>query len=276
MTNIKSDSKRMTKEEFISTFTSSTKGKYAIESVKELEQVSDTLEEGEKTTESVNDSTEKYKGPEGIKNLTNLILNACFSAYHYAREYDHYENARKIDRESHKLSQLLEQLEDNPHFFRVKAEHFVTSLADSGITLIGDDEKIKPNLTLALKVIIESLRDSSCLNSGNHRSVIGSINYDQDLLDRNQKPDVKTMGLIYELALIIEYWKEEKTVKTEDQLMRQLDTKNAMRFTHYNIIAFFVNAALDKKYEPSAIKEKLKKQIQNNPSISYSPYLIRD
>ena len=98
------------REKLIAKISTSTKGAKAIEQLKELED---------------------DRGPEGINQLKERILEACFLATYYQRERDFYEVAREIDKESLKINTLLELLKNHTNYFKVKALHFTELLSDN-------------------------------------------------------------------------------------------------------------------------------------------------
>ena len=168
----------MTKrEKWIAEFKTSMSGAEAIEELKELED---------------------HRGRDGIEELRDKILEACFMASYYEHSRDFYEIGRTMDRKFRNIESLLECIKKHPHFARVKAEHFLTLLGEKGILIHVDDTMVEMDLVRILETVIESICESTSLHVGNPRSVLGNIDYSKDLIDRNQKPEAGKIGLIYQ------------------------------------------------------------------------------
>jgi hypothetical protein len=251
----------MTKrEKWIAEFKISKAGKAAIEELKELED---------------------ERGPDGIKDLRDKILEACYLANYYERDNDFYEISRKMDRESRKIKPLLECIKTNKILAKIKANHFLFLLNKKGITFHGDDSIAENDLAKMLEIIVESLCESPSSLSGDPCSVVGNIDYSKDLTEINQRANISIMGLILELRLLIEKWLniEKWTllsgVSERDKLSRRSD-KDSKNFMHYKIVSLFVNAALNENYSAEAIKNKLKKHLDSNPNTGHGRYIITD
>ena len=255
----------MTKrEKWIAEFKIRKNGAEAIEELKELED---------------------HRGRDGIEELRDKILEACFFATDYERSRDFYEISRVMDKESLKIKPLLECIKQNEAVAWIKAENFLLLLAKKGISIHikkkdedAEDTGIitfENDLPKILEIIVESIYESESSRYGDSCSVVGNIDYSKDLTGKNQPVDVSLMGLIFELRLIIEKWLVSKGVYEGDSLSRQSDN-DSKRFLHYEIITLFVNATLDKSYTAKEIKNKLKKHLDSNPKTRYGRRMIFD
>jgi len=248
----------MTKfEKWIAAFEASKAGAEAIGELKEFEEPNKNIE------------------PDDVLFLKRLILKACFRVFHYDKERDFYEIARKMDKATLTIEPLLNCLKENKVSARIKAENFLILLAERGITIHGDDSKIDQDLAEMLTLVIESIYYSKSFRSGDTHSVISNMDFSEDLANKNQRPDIRTIGLILELTLIIEKWLLLENVDSGDLLIRQ-SGQAPKKFLWYKVVAMFVNATLNKSYTGDQIKNKLKKHLDNNPGTSYVNPLVFD
>lgn len=286
-------------EKWIEDFKNKTAGKKAIKGLKKLED---------------------GRNSEDIKKFINSILHECYMSREYDRQRDAFEllrkinikKIRKISKGKEDIENLLQLLKDEKTLSSAIARFFIQLLQQKGIKLIFDDtnvdnERLQIVSTedetrvlhaqldqlneLVLETYLESLEkitEPEFMSSMEANRVRGNMDYSQSLINRNQRPHVAIIGLIYGLTLIIENWLHPRRIEKKaesrinivqrgDQLFRQRSSVNTcLKFHYYQLVADFVNATHNTNFASEDIKDKLAKHIQNNPKITYVPPLILD
>jgi len=239
------------REDWITNFKKSNIGKEAIDAIKNLE--------------------DDNRGPDKIEQLTQEILNTCFTYAIHKRNNDLGKINKKIDSESLKVDSLLKLLKNNIPSAQIKEQNFTELLAKNGLTIsdISTDTEAKP--IQLLEVIIQSLRDSTCFIK--EVDSIASLNYGEDTSDNTHQPGTEII-LIYHLALLIEYWPTECGSLLPGAMLSRQFASRYSPLKYYDIIALLVNGTLHTNFSPASIQEKLKKHLKRNRDTSFLPPMI--